>query len=126
MGAMPVYEFRCPDCDHEFEKLLPLGKIASCPKCGREKTNLRISGFHVSRRRIFPIPELTQPAMPKRAISHAASGGMYLKDVRITNAHIGMSIGSAGEVRSEGLQIDNCDIGIDNAGKFDGSDTIIR
>lgn len=34
---MPVYEYRCPDCAHLFEKLVPFaqaGREADCPTCG--------------------------------------------------------------------------------------------
>ncbi len=30
---MPIYVFKCQKCNHEFEKLLPVGKKASCPEC---------------------------------------------------------------------------------------------
>ena len=52
--------------------------------------------------------------------------GMRIENVRISNAHVGLGVGPGGRVRSRGLQIDNCDIGIDNSGSFDGPDTIIR
>lgn len=30
---MPIYEFKCQDCDHEFEKLV-LGRAdCTCPEC---------------------------------------------------------------------------------------------
>ena len=35
---MPVYEYRCPDCASQFEKLVPLftnGGHFPCPDCGR-------------------------------------------------------------------------------------------
>ncbi|HEX2054357.1 MAG TPA: zinc ribbon domain-containing protein [Actinomycetota bacterium] len=36
---MPLYEFRCAGCEHQFEALLPSSKVddASCPKCGAGK-----------------------------------------------------------------------------------------
>ncbi|MBW2020663.1 MAG: zinc ribbon domain-containing protein [Deltaproteobacteria bacterium] len=33
---MPIYEYRCPDCGHTFERLQSLqeGAVATCPECG--------------------------------------------------------------------------------------------
>jgi putative FmdB family regulatory protein len=126
---MPIYEFRCPDCEYEFEELLPMSRVvAPCPQCGRQKTNQKISGFHFPRRRILPIPELTQPVphRPRLPKSQEGFNGGHLQNVRIVNGHVGLGIGPNGNIRSKGLQIENCDIAIDNAGKFDGPDTIIK
>jgi putative FmdB family regulatory protein len=30
---MPIYEYRCEPCDHEFEALIRGGEVAHCPKC---------------------------------------------------------------------------------------------
>ena len=37
---MPVYEYVCKACGHEFEKLTPLASAhltSECPKCGAKK-----------------------------------------------------------------------------------------
>ena len=31
---MPMYAFVCAKCHHEFDELVPMGKLAPCPKCG--------------------------------------------------------------------------------------------
>jgi putative FmdB family regulatory protein len=33
---MPIYEFKCEACDHQFEKLVFKGdeKFITCPECG--------------------------------------------------------------------------------------------
>ena len=36
---MPLYEYACTDCDHEFEKLRPMSQMdyaTSCPECNAE------------------------------------------------------------------------------------------
>ena len=36
---MPIYEFRCDRCQHEFEELVPTGTASiPCPKCGGTET----------------------------------------------------------------------------------------
>lgn len=35
---MPIYAFRCEQCDHEYEALVPrMGETAACPECGGEQ-----------------------------------------------------------------------------------------
>ncbi|MFQ6672671.1 MAG: zinc ribbon domain-containing protein [Candidatus Tectimicrobiota bacterium] len=47
---MPIYEFTCPGCGHDFEKLIMgasrLGRVA-CPSCGAEEVERRLSLFGV-------------------------------------------------------------------------------
>lgn len=36
---MPIYEFRCQDCNERFERLVPAGtEGVACPTCGAERT----------------------------------------------------------------------------------------
>ena len=45
---MPLYEYRCPDCDHRFEVLQRLGAGSdevTCPRCGREDPARQLSTF---------------------------------------------------------------------------------
>jgi putative FmdB family regulatory protein len=40
---MPVYEYRCPDCTHLFEKLVSFSEASrgvSCPTCGTQANKL--------------------------------------------------------------------------------------
>ena len=30
---MPIYEYRCAACSHEFERLVRPGDVPACPKC---------------------------------------------------------------------------------------------
>ena len=42
---MPIYEYKCPGCEHKFEKLLSkTTPQKECPKCG-ELANKTVSGF---------------------------------------------------------------------------------
>jgi len=49
-----------------------------------------------------------------------------MRNVQIARCGTGLSIGSGAEVPSRGLGIEDCGVGIDNSGKFDGPDTIIK
>ena len=40
---MPVYEYRCPDCTHLFEKLVSFSDASrgvNCPTCGTQASKL--------------------------------------------------------------------------------------
>ncbi len=43
---MPLFEYRCEDCDHKFEKLVrhaDRDKVPDCPKCQGDNTTKMIS-----------------------------------------------------------------------------------
>lgn len=40
---MPIYEYVCQDCQHEFEALVRRGKTPACPSCGSETLERRLS-----------------------------------------------------------------------------------
>jgi putative FmdB family regulatory protein len=45
---MPLYEYRCPSCEHRFEILQRMGETASglrCPDCGRGGVERELSTF---------------------------------------------------------------------------------
>ena len=44
---MPIFDFRCLDCDEEFEALV-LKTPAACPKCQSARLEQQISSFAVS------------------------------------------------------------------------------
>jgi putative FmdB family regulatory protein len=45
---MPLYEFRCRDCDSEFELLVRSGVDPRCPSCGSGSLERLLSMFAVS------------------------------------------------------------------------------
>jgi len=48
---VPIYEYYCPDCDVEFEKLVKLSQadaVQDCPECGGRHTHKKISVFATS------------------------------------------------------------------------------
>lgn len=42
---MPIYEYRCPDCDHQFEAIQKMSDdpITVCPECSAEQVKKLIS-----------------------------------------------------------------------------------
>ena len=42
---MPIYEYRCQECEHEFEVLVRSSKSSSvCPACESEALEKKVSG----------------------------------------------------------------------------------
>ena len=47
---MPIYEFECGACGERFEELTAAGtEVATCPACGAEGAERRLSSFGLSR-----------------------------------------------------------------------------
>lgn len=41
---MPIYEYRCPSCGHDFERLQRMNAPSpACPACGAAETKRRVS-----------------------------------------------------------------------------------
>jgi putative FmdB family regulatory protein len=46
---MPIYEYHCSQCKHDFEKLVfSTSQKMSCPKCKSKKVNRMMSAFAFS------------------------------------------------------------------------------
>lgn len=45
---MPIFEYLCKECDHEFEALVYGTQKAECPKCHSKKLAPQLSVFAVS------------------------------------------------------------------------------
>ena len=45
---MPIFEYICKDCQHEFEALVFGKQRAECPKCQSKKLEPQLSVFAVS------------------------------------------------------------------------------
>jgi putative FmdB family regulatory protein len=45
---MPIYEYACKECQHEFEALVYGSRKAECPKCASKKLAPKFSVFAVS------------------------------------------------------------------------------
>jgi len=45
---MPIFEYVCQECDHQFEAIVQGSQKARCPKCESRKLEQQISRFGVS------------------------------------------------------------------------------
>ena len=45
---MPIYDYRCKQCGHDFELLVLRSTVAQCPLCRSEDLEQLLSGFSVS------------------------------------------------------------------------------
>ena len=45
---MPIFEYICKECDHEFEAIVYGSQKAECPKCHSQQLTPQLSVFAVS------------------------------------------------------------------------------
>jgi putative FmdB family regulatory protein len=60
---MPIFEYICKECEHEFEALVFGKQKAECPKCQSKKLEPQLSVFAVSAKS----GAATQSSMPATA-----------------------------------------------------------
>jgi putative FmdB family regulatory protein len=59
---MPIFEYICQKCNHQFEALIYGDQKAECPKCHARKLAQQLSVFAVSTK--GPSPSSSRPAGP--------------------------------------------------------------
>ena len=63
---MPIYEYACKECQHEFEALVYGSQKAECPKCASKKLAPKLSYSPFQRRGLrrkhLARPEAAAPA----------------------------------------------------------------
>ena len=52
---MPIYEYICKECQHQFEALVYGKEKAECPKCHTKKLEPKLSVFAVSAEGILSV-----------------------------------------------------------------------
>ena len=48
VGPVPIYEYRCAECDHRFETIVQGRSRPSCPSCGARRLEKQLSVFAVN------------------------------------------------------------------------------
>ena len=56
---MPIFEYICQECQHEFEALVFGRDKAVCPKCQSKKLSPQLSVFAMSAKGSSPMPAST-------------------------------------------------------------------
>lgn len=61
---MPIFEYRCPACEHTFEELVRKDETVPCPKCGDKKPEKLMSATagHVQSTGRLPIQSACPPS----------------------------------------------------------------
>ena len=75
---MPIYEYQCRKCGHEFELLVLRDTIPACPSCHAQDLERLLSGFAVSS------PELSQARV--KSARQAFKNSKNRKDEKIAEA----------------------------------------
>jgi len=80
---MPIFEYVCKECHHEFEALVFGKQKAACPKCQSKKLETQLSVFAVAAKS----GTTTQPSFPSGSAGPCGScggapgpGGCPMKD----------------------------------------------
>ena len=77
---MPIFEYVCKECQHEFEALVFGKQKAECPKCQSKKLEPQLSVFAVSAKSGATSPR-SMPAGPCGSCGNARGpGACSLKD----------------------------------------------
>ncbi len=63
---MPIYEYHCPHCDAQFEKLVRSDTVVACPQCGATDVTKCVS---------MPTPPGQSAGIIRRARARAAAEG---------------------------------------------------
>ncbi len=69
---MPIFEFVCKECDHEFEELIQGPRQAHCPSCASDDLEKKLSGFAVA---VGPSKVAALPAGPCGSCGHPEGPG---------------------------------------------------
>ena len=72
---MPIFEYVCKECDHQFEALVYGSGKAECPKCQSKKLTQQLSVFAMSAKSsasaspsVGRLRELWRSARPRRLL----------------------------------------------------------
>jgi putative FmdB family regulatory protein len=67
---MPIFDYKCRGCGHQFEALVRTGDTATCPECKSQDLERLLSTFGMST--LDHTKELVKAERQKRAPKHRA------------------------------------------------------
>ena len=77
---MPIFEYICKECQHEFEALVFGSQKAACPKCESKKLEPQLSVFAVSSKSGGGAARLSMRSGTLRVVRRSARGGRVLDE----------------------------------------------
>jgi putative FmdB family regulatory protein len=77
-GAVPIYEYECRHCGHQFELLVLKTTVVACPECQSPDLEQLLSGFSVS------TDDMTRARVKAARKAYKASGGY--RDQKVAEA----------------------------------------
>ena len=71
---MPIYEYVCEDCRHEFEELVTGSTKPTCPACESGRLQKQVSSFGVREGNLPPGAEASSALAPFRDMGGMGGG----------------------------------------------------
>lgn len=72
---MPIYEYACPACGHEFEALVRSSAQPACPACGSTELDKKLSVFATAQGGSDPVPMASMTTSPCGTCGHPDGPG---------------------------------------------------
>jgi putative FmdB family regulatory protein len=58
---MPIYEYACSACGHQFEALIRSDTVPQCPQCHSDQLDKQLSVFATTASSTTPLSEMPNP-----------------------------------------------------------------
>lgn len=72
---MPIHEYACHGCGHEFERLVRSSDVPDCPQCGGTDLHRKLSVFATNTSADTPPPLAAQAGSPCGSCGHPGGPG---------------------------------------------------
>ena len=81
---MPIFEYVCKECQHEFEALVFGKQKAECPKCQSKKLEPQLSVFAVSAKSGATSPAVDVGGTMRLVRQRSRAGGLLAERLRLS------------------------------------------
>jgi putative FmdB family regulatory protein len=89
---MPIFEYVCKECQHEFEALVFGKQKAECPKCQSKKLEPQLSVFAVSAKRWSERPAVFLGGALRVVRRRSRGGGLLAEGFRLSPSLAGFAL----------------------------------